>query len=71
MTESHVHDVAPDMALAVRNGARLAGTTLCLASIAVLVVALRFGVYEYFHGEGRVLGWMWAALRSCIASSPL
>lgn len=62
MTASHVHDVAPDTAVAVRNGARLVGTILCLAAVAVLVVALRLGVYEFFHGEGRVLAWMWAAL---------
>ena len=69
MTASHVHDVAPHTAVAVRNGVRLTGTILCLAVVAVLVVALRLGVYEYFHGEGRVLAWMWAALQSCIASS--
>jgi hypothetical protein len=64
MTASHVHDVAPDTAIAVRNGARLAGTILCLAAVAVLVVVLRLGVYEYFHGEGRVIAWLWNALTS-------
>ena len=59
---SHVHNAAPNTTIAVRNGARLAGTILCLAAAAVLVVALRLGVYEYFHGGGRVLAWMWAAL---------
>ena len=62
MTASHVHDVAPDTTVAVRNGARLAGTILCLATAAVLAVTLRFGVYEYFHGEGRVLAGMWNVL---------
>ena len=63
MTASHVHHVAPDTANAVRSGLRLAGTLLCLAAVAILVVALRLGVYEYFHGEGRVVAWMWAALQ--------
>lgn len=42
--------------------ARLAGTLLCLATAAVVVATLRLGVYEYFHGEGRVFRWMWNAL---------
>jgi hypothetical protein len=54
--------VAPNATIAVRDGARLIGTLLCLAVVAFLVVALRFGVYEYFHGEGRVLAWLWDAL---------
>ena len=29
MTASHVHDVAPDTVIAVRNGARLTGRILC------------------------------------------
>ena len=64
MTASHVHDSTPDTAVAVRNGARLAGTLVCLATVAVLVVAVRLGVYEYFHGEGRVVAWLWDALTS-------
>jgi len=50
--------------VALRKGARLARTILCLAAVAVLVVALRLGVYEYFHGEGRVIAWLWNALTS-------
>jgi hypothetical protein len=61
---SHVHNAAPNTTIAVRNGARLAGTILCLAAAAVLVVALRLGVYEYFHSEGRMLAWLWDALPS-------
>ena len=62
MIARHVHDVAPGTAVVVRNGARLAGTILCLAAVAVLVVALRLGMYEYFHGEGRVIAWLWHAI---------
>lgn len=64
MAVSHVHDAAPDTSVAVRNGARLGGTILCLAAAAVLVVALRLGVYEFFHGEGRLIAWLWHALTS-------
>jgi hypothetical protein len=59
---SHVHNVAPSTTIAVRDGARLVGTLLCLAAVAFLVVALRLGVYEYFHGDGQVLAWLRVAL---------
>jgi hypothetical protein len=52
----------PRPAAAFGNVVRLAGTLLCLAGVAVLAVALRLGVYEYFHGEGRVVAWVWDAL---------
>jgi hypothetical protein len=52
----------PDPAVAVGRAVRLAATLLCLAGVAVLVVALRLGIYEYFHGEGRVLAWAWEVL---------
>jgi hypothetical protein len=29
--------------------------TILLGAIAFVAVALRFGVYEYFHGDGRIL----------------
>ena len=38
----------------VRIG-RVAGTLLCLAAVVVLAVALRSGLYEYFHGGERTL----------------
>jgi len=30
---------------------RVVGTLLCLAGVVILAVALRSGLYEYFHGE--------------------
>jgi hypothetical protein len=54
--------VAPPLAAAIAKAMRLATTLLSLAGVSVLVVVLRVGVYEYFHGEGRVLTSVWAAL---------
>ena len=34
---------------------RAAGTILCLAGVVILTVALRSGLYEYFHGGGQAL----------------
>ena len=48
-------DPSADIAAAIAYVARLMATLLCLASIAVLAVALRFGLYDYFHGSGRLL----------------
>ena len=62
MAASHVPDEAQNPFMAVRNGTRLAGRLLCLTAVALVVVALRLGVYEYFHGEGRVLTWLFRAL---------
>jgi hypothetical protein len=66
MTASEIHSApriaSPNPAAAIANVARLARTLLCLAGVAVLVVVLRFGVYEYFHGEGHVLAWVWEIL---------
>jgi hypothetical protein len=56
--EIHVAEPCPTAPL--ENVVRLAGTLLCLAGVAVLVVAVRLGVYEYFHGDGRLLAWAWA-----------
>jgi hypothetical protein len=49
------HIAAPDPSAAIAHVARMTATLLCLASIAVLVVTLRFGLYAYFHGGGRLL----------------
>lgn len=62
MIAREIHIAQPGATAALNNLARLAGTLLCLAGVAVLAVALRFGVYEYFHGEGRVVAWVWDAL---------
>ncbi len=62
MTASDIHTAEPGATSAFRTVARLTGTVLCLATAAVLVVTLRLGVYEYFHGEGRVFTWMWDVL---------
>jgi hypothetical protein len=64
MIAREIHVAPPGATAALNNVVRLAGTLLCLAGVAVLVVALRLGVYEYFHGEGRVLAWAWAALHA-------
>jgi hypothetical protein len=62
MAVSETHIASPSPAAAIANVARLARTLLCLAGVAVLVVMLRLGIYEYFHGEGRVLAWAWEVL---------
>jgi len=55
MTASSVHlRERPAAAGRARIG-RVAGTLLCLAGVVVLAVALRSGLYEYFHGGGRAL----------------
>jgi hypothetical protein len=62
MTATEIHGapriVSPNPAAAIADVARLIGTLLCLAGVAVLVVVLRFGIYEHFHGEGHVLAWI-------------
>ncbi len=55
--------VAPPGTATIAKVMRLAATLLCLAGAAVLVVVIRLGVWEYFHGEGRVLSWIWTALQ--------
>jgi hypothetical protein len=62
MIASGIHIAAPGLAAALGNVARLSRTLLCLAGVAALVVALRFGVYEYFHGGGQVLAHLRDAL---------
>jgi len=66
MTAIEIHSASriasPNPAVAIANVARLARTLLCLAGVAILVVVLRFGIYEYFHGEGRPLAWAWEIL---------
>jgi hypothetical protein len=63
MAISETHFTPPSTA-AIAKVVRLAATLLCLAGVAILVVALRFGTYEYFHGEGRVLAWVWEVLHA-------
>ncbi|MCX7362235.1 MAG: hypothetical protein NTV97_10275 [Alphaproteobacteria bacterium] len=36
---------------------------LCLAGIVFVVVALRYGLYDHFHGDGRTLTNLWDAIR--------
>jgi hypothetical protein len=62
MIAREIHIAQPGATAALNNVARLAAILLCLAGVAALVVALRLGVYEYFHGDGRVLTWLWGAL---------
>ena len=62
MTVSEILVAPPGRATIVKV-MRLAATLLILARLAVLVVAVRLGVWEYFHGQGRVLSWMWTALQ--------
>ena len=63
MIISETHSTSPGTA-AIARVMWLAATPVCLAGVAVLAVALRFGTYEYFHGEGRLLAWVWKVLRA-------
>lgn len=42
---------------------RLSLVVLCLAAIAAAAVALRHGLYEHFHCNGRTLNLLWDAIR--------
>lgn len=42
---------------------RLVRAILCLAGIVFAVVALRYGLYDHFHGDGRTLTNLWDAIR--------
>ena len=55
MTASSVHLRERPAAAGLARIGRMAGTLLCLAGVVVLAVALRSGLYEYFHGGGRAL----------------
>jgi hypothetical protein len=55
MIGSSAHFPEPVSAAALANVGRLVRTILCLAGISLLVVVLRYGIYEYFHGDGRML----------------
>ena len=55
MTASSVHLRERPAAAGFARIGRVAGTLLCLAGVVVLAVALRSGLYEYFHGGGRAL----------------
>ncbi len=63
MIAREIHVAPPGATAALNNVVRLAGTLLCLAGVAALVVALRLGIYEYFHGDGRLLTWVWGTLQ--------
>jgi hypothetical protein len=49
----------------------VARTILCLGAIALVAVALRFGVYEYFRGDGRILRGLSELLRQTGRSAAL
>src|SRR5216683_1332569 len=55
MTASSVHLSERTAVAGFARIGRVAGTILCLAGVVVLAVALRSGLYEYFHGGGRAL----------------
>ncbi|MEA2849430.1 MAG: hypothetical protein QOG78_4711, partial [Rhodospirillaceae bacterium] len=55
MTTSNVHLSERTAAEGFARIGRVVGTILCLAGVVVLAVALRSGIYEYFHGGGRAL----------------
>ena len=55
MTAGSVHVSDRSAVEGLARIGRVAGTILCLAGIVVLAVALRSGLYEYFHGGGRAL----------------
>jgi hypothetical protein len=55
--------VAPRSTVAIAKVMRTATILLCLAGVASLVVTLRFGIYEYSHGDSRALASVWAALQ--------
>jgi len=55
MTISSVHLSERTAVAGFARIGRVAGTILCLAGVVVLAVALRSGIYEYFHGGGRAL----------------
>ena len=55
MTASSIHLRERPAAAGLARIGRVAGTLLCLAGVVVLAVALRSGLYEYFHGGGRAL----------------
>src|SRR5260370_30348403 len=55
MTTSSVHLRERLATVGLARIGRVAGTLLCLAGVVVLAVALRSGLYEYFHGGGRAL----------------
>ncbi len=63
MIAGRLHIAEPVAAAAFAKVGRLAGAILCLACAAVLVVVLRYGVYEYFHGDGRPLAGVLDAIR--------
>jgi hypothetical protein len=55
MIANRIHVAESGAAAAFAAVGRVARAVLCLAVAAVLVVTLRFGLYDYFHGGGRSL----------------
>ena len=55
MTAGSVHVSDRSAVEGLARIGRVVGTILCLAGVVVLAVALRSGLYEYFHGGGRAL----------------
>ncbi|MFI5001817.1 MAG: hypothetical protein ACHQK9_18195 [Reyranellales bacterium] len=62
MTAIRLHAAKPVRAEAMGQAARVVLTLLGLAGLIVLVLALRYGIYDYFHSGGRVLAGMWDAI---------
>ena len=63
MIASRVHFPGFVPAAVLAKAGRLMRTILCLAGIAFVVVALRYGLYDHFHGDGRTLSGLWDAIR--------
>jgi CRP-like cAMP-binding protein len=55
MTISSVHHAGRTRVEGFARIGRAARTLLCLAGVVIIAVALRSGLYEYFHGGGRAL----------------
>jgi hypothetical protein len=55
MIANRVHVAESDAAAAFAAVGRVLRALLCVAAVAVLMVTLRFGLYDYFHGGGRSL----------------
>ena len=55
MLANRLHVAEPELAAAFATVGRVARAILCLAGVTFLVVALRYGIYEHFHGDGRLL----------------
>jgi hypothetical protein len=63
MIANRIHIAESNAVAAFAAVGRVARTVLCLAVAAILVVTLRFGLYDYFHGGGRSLSAVVDAIR--------